>query len=137
MIIKDNFILTDLELGVSNDGRERTLLIDYIYSSIEYEITVMKSFTTDGASIPRIFWSILGSPFYGVLLYAAIIHDGLYTAMVLERRECDRILKKISLDLSMNVIQAYTIWAGVRIGGWLHWKKDTSANAHLIKIVKK
>ena len=30
---------------------------------------------TDGASIPRVFWSIIGSPFTGKYLRAAVIHD--------------------------------------------------------------
>ena len=30
---------------------------------------------TDGASIPRVFWSIIGSPFTGKYLQAAVIHD--------------------------------------------------------------
>lgn len=30
---------------------------------------------TDGASIPRIFWTIWGSPFDGDYRYAAVIHD--------------------------------------------------------------
>jgi Protein of unknown function (DUF1353) len=31
--------------------------------------------TTDGASIPRIFWPLIGHPFEGKYTYAAVVHD--------------------------------------------------------------
>lgn len=38
-------------------------------------ITIPKGFTTDGASIPKAVWSIIGSPFTPRFIEAAIVHD--------------------------------------------------------------
>ena len=40
---------------------------------------VPKGFETDGASIPRIFWSIAGCPLKAKYVKAAILHDYLYS----------------------------------------------------------
>src|SRR5262245_43482445 len=34
-----------------------------------------KGLLTDGASIPSVFWSIIGHPYQGLYLRAAVIHD--------------------------------------------------------------
>jgi len=46
------------------------------------EYIIPKNFKTDGASIPKIFWSIFGCPFVGKYVKAAILHDYLYSGYV-------------------------------------------------------
>jgi hypothetical protein len=63
------------------DGRVR-LLEDVTFSiqdlcGVRVEIDVPAGFVCDGASIPRMFWSIVGHPMSGGPLRAAIIHDAL------------------------------------------------------------
>ncbi len=41
----------------------------------DYTYTVPKGYVTDGASIPRAIWSIIGSPYQPQFIRAAIIHD--------------------------------------------------------------
>ena len=43
---------------------------------------IPKNFKTDGASIPKIFWSIFGCPFVGKYVKAAIMHDYLYSGII-------------------------------------------------------
>ena len=63
------------------DGRVR-LLEDVTFEiqdlcGVRVEIDVPKGFESDGASIPKALWSIVGSPLDGGPLRAAIIHDHL------------------------------------------------------------
>lgn len=39
------------------------------------EITIPKGFVTDGASIPKAVWSIIGHPFMPRFVEAAVVHD--------------------------------------------------------------
>ena len=58
------------------DGREIRLLEDFSFSD-EQELlwTVLAPAVVDGASIPQLFWSIIGGPFEGKYRDASIIHD--------------------------------------------------------------
>lgn len=41
----------------------------------EYDFTIPKGYCYDGASIPRIFWRIIGAPTDNHFLIAALVHD--------------------------------------------------------------
>ena len=62
-------------LHPKNDGimqlQNNVLYIDFNNDTY----LIPRGFETDGASIPKVFWSIIGSPFKGQYLYAALIHD--------------------------------------------------------------
>lgn len=83
---------------------------------------------TDLASIPRIFRAIF-SP-WGRYGPAAIVHDQLYTdkQMVVKgviapitRKKADDIFLEAMGVLEVPMWQRYTIYAGVRAGGWMAW----------------
>ena len=70
-----------IPVAVLGDGRVR-LLEDVTFEiqdlcGVRVEIDVPKGFESDGASIPRMFWSIVGHPMSGGPLRAALIHDHL------------------------------------------------------------
>jgi len=127
-------MFTDLKLKVINRGKSRVILEDYTYENDKYIITVKAGFNTDGASIPKAFWSILSSPFDGPLTYGAVIHDGLYTKMTLPRKECDKLLREMALEKGYNKIKAFLVYYAVRMFGGSHWKKDASEQKPLINI---
>ena len=130
-------MFTDLKVKVINSGKNRVILEDYTYENGKYIITVKAGFNTDGASIPKAFWSILSSPFDGAVTYGAVIHDGLYTKMQLPRKECDNLLREMALEKGYNKIKAFLVYYAVRMFGGSHWKKDTRAETHLITIKRK
>jgi len=127
-------MFTDLKVKVINSGKNRVILEDYTYENDKYIITVKAGFNTDGASIPKAFWSVLSSPFDGALVYGAMIHDGLYTKMQLPRKECDKLLREMALEKGYNKIKAFLVYYAVRMFGGSHWKKDTSEQKPLINI---
>ena len=113
-----------------------TLYSEFEYTNDEYSIICKKGYVTDGASIPRFFWSIIGSPMEGSLVKPAVIHDGLYTIMSLPRKTCDRLLLEMLLYNNVSKWKAYTIYYVVRLFGNSHWKKDSTTQHTLININK-
>ena len=91
------------------------------------EVVVPLHFTTDFASVPRPLWWAL-SP-WGVYGNAAVIHDWLYWDQRRPRSECDRILLDAALVLGTSKLTAWTIYLGVRVGGWLAWSSNAKRKA--------
>lgn len=58
------------------DGREMRLLEDFVYHGPDNKRWVSpKDSHVDGASIPRLLWTLIGSPFTGKYRDASVIHD--------------------------------------------------------------
>ena len=82
-------------------------------------IMVPQGFTTDFASIPRIFWAIL--PRWGKYGNAAVIHDYNYYQQKYPRKRADEIFLEGMTVLKVPIWQKFPIFWAVRIGGWLAW----------------
>ena len=119
------------------DNSRWSLLSDFSYENNKYIITCGTNFITDGASIPKVMWSIIGSPMERDLLKPAIIHDGLYTIMSLDRHECDDLLKEMLLFNKVPEEKIFAIYEAVHLFGGTHWEKDSSDQAQLITITIK
>lgn len=87
-------------------------------------IEIPKGYCSDGASVPRIFNSII-SP-WGKYAQAAIVHDLLYSTNARSRSESDNIfaeaIEVLGRDLSdegtwRGTFSSLWGWLGVRIGG--------------------
>ena len=79
------------------------------------KITVPKGFTTDFASIPRLFWSIL--PPWGKYGKAAVIHDYLYWEAERPRKDADKIFLEAMTVLSVNYFYRNIMYRAVRMFG--------------------
>lgn len=110
------------DAGMKGSSRCFELTSDFRYLSSKGTITVPAGFITDGASIPRIFWSIL-SPF-GKYFSAAVIHDYLYSVNNTEfnRKESDLIFKEAMFNIGIGWIQRETIFRAVRMFGMFSFK---------------
>lgn len=91
-------------------------------------LTVRSGFLFDWASTPSLLWFCLppagksGNP-YGI---AALIHDWLYAHKAINgqpitRAEADEVFNEICRYVGCHRWLAATMWAGVRLGGWLPW----------------
>jgi hypothetical protein len=122
----------DIILEEMNSGLWK-LQDDFSYENDSIKVTIKSDFITDGASIPKMFWSIIGNPLSDHLLKPAIIHDGLYTLMQLPRSTCDKLLKEMLLFNETSKIKASIIYYTVRYFGGSHWEKDTK---NMVKFVQ-
>lgn len=104
------------------DGRNWLVTQDFFYDTdikapVGSRIEVPKGFVTDFASIPRVLWNVL--PPTGGYGKAAVIHDLLYrTAGLATRPEADSILLEAMTALGVGRLTRYTIYSGVRVGGF-------------------
>ena len=97
---------------------EEDFSCSFSFKGFSYRITIKKGFIYDGASIPQFAWSVVGSPFTGLYLEAATVHDAIYYAMwKFGRKLADEIFLFIMLEMGVSKTKAYTMYESVRIGG--------------------
>ena len=68
MKVSDNFV----KLQPTPQGTFR--ILEDFYPFLDKSIKIPKNYVTNGANIPRIFWSII-PPFYPLYLNAVVVHD--------------------------------------------------------------
>ena len=88
-------------------------------------IQISKGFVSDGASVPRLLWTIF-PPFYRYT-ESTIIHDFLYKTQFIDRKVCDKIFLDCMLEDGVNKIVAYLFYFNVRVFGKFAWKKHTKS----------
>lgn len=84
-------------------------------------IKVPKGFITDGASIPKIFWSFIGGQ-WGKYGYAAVLHDFLYHTKIYTRKKSDQIFLEAMGVLGVPKWKRLLMYFAVRLAGWHPWK---------------
>lgn len=77
----------------------------------------------DGASIPRLFWPIIGSPFTGDYRRAAVLHDAAYKNGWHFRDEADLMFYEAMRADGLRPAKALIMYWAVRLFGWFAWKK--------------
>lgn len=88
-------------------------------------IEILAGMTTDGASIPRVAWRLIGHPFQVPLLGPALGHDALYAAELIPRNEADEWFLEAMKKAGIGWAKRNAIWLAVRSGGWTVWNKHT------------
>lgn len=104
-------------------GRGRWKLIrPFVYNSkIGGKIEAPIDFVSDGASIPRIVWTIMGSPWSGRYASGSVIHDFLYYKQKLSRKKCDLIFLESMRALGVSWWKRIVIFGSLRMFGWIGW----------------
>jgi len=95
------------------------------YQNDQYKITAKEGLVTDFASIPRIAWTLVGSPAMGKYTASSVIHDILYATEALPRKEADELFLEMLEEDGVGWIKRYTMYWAVRAGGWAVWKGHT------------
>lgn len=113
--------------AVTLDGRARRLIEPLIWRDADREVRVPKGFQCDFASIPRLLWWWAAPD--GVYRPAVVVHDRDYRFQDVTRREADRTLHRIMRHVGTRPTQAWLIWLGVRLGGWVAWRRNRRALA--------
>lgn len=78
-------------------------------------------FRSDGMSVPRPFWRLIGPKVEGRTAAPAIIHDFLYASHAVPRREADRWLREALAANGMDAARRSMVYWAVRLFGGAHW----------------
>jgi hypothetical protein len=89
------------------------LVYDFQIETIKGLITVPCGTITDGASVPRIFWSLL--PPIGRYFRAAVVHDYLYHTKQFDRKTSDLIFYDLMIKNNTYFWKAKLMYIAVRI----------------------
>jgi hypothetical protein len=107
-----------LKITPVGDGVHWKLLEPYSYTDpTGKELDAPAGFSTDGASIPRPLWSIVGSPFTGKYVGAAVVHDVGCVNHKYSWQATHRIFYEAMIDLGVDPDYAKLLYYGVRFGG--------------------
>ncbi len=132
-IIYDKHIDWRVELPNLNIRR---VIRPYHFNISGLDIIVKEGFYFDGASRPRLLWTLSGSPFTGKTVIASILHDVLYAAALLPRKVCDDIYRQISIECDASAFTQYTDYQGLRLFGASRYQTDpkviSAVKEHLI-----
>ncbi len=88
------------------------------------KIIVPKDFLTDGASIPKVFWSIFGGPLSGRYIKSAIVHDYLCVLNnqdLYSRERADKIFEWAMAEEGATLPKRKAMWLGARLGALGKW----------------
>jgi Protein of unknown function (DUF1353) len=101
-------------LQPTGDGRNMRLVEDFSYTDANGATwTAQKGTVTDGASIPTALWPIIGSPFTGKYLNAAIIHDHFCANQRRPWQQVHRLFHEGMLAGGVGQTMAKMMYAGV------------------------
>ena len=85
-------------------------------------IQINPKFDFDAISIPKIFWSIVDSPFTGKAVKPATLHDALYASEYFPREICDVLFLEAMESEGVGYMKRYSMYYAVRSFGWTVWK---------------
>lgn len=107
------------------DGTNWKLLEEFEYYIGEEDnktevIKVPSGFITDFASIPKLFWSIIGHP-AGKYGKAAVLHDYLYRYGIGTRKKADNIFLEAMKVLKVSLWKRTIMYLTVRLFAFAVW----------------
>jgi hypothetical protein len=71
---------------------------------------------------------VVGAGYAPATFPAALVHDALYAAELLPRKECDTEFQRLLLMSGVRPRKAYYYYTAVRAFGWAVWARHTQAN---------
>lgn len=118
----NDFIETEPELVYDFDQKEWVLNEAFIIKDDDIILLIPAGFTFDLASIPRIFWSIIGP--MDLSIEAPLAHDYLYETRCLSRAKADYLFRELMIKEGVRKSRAWIAWAAVRLFGRFAWNKN-------------
>ena len=99
-----------------------TLLSELRYTDPEGVVWIAPAGSVvDGASIPRVLWSLMGGPFDGKYRNASVLHDVSYDQQMRPWKQCDRMFYNAMRCSGVSAVEAKTMYYSLLRFGW-HWK---------------
>lgn len=101
-----------------NDGRSMKLTADLIYTDRNGREWIAKSGSVvDGGSIPRMLWSIIGSPLVGKYRRATVIHDVYCQSKDRPHKSVHRVFNEMMKADDVPLFKRKLMYIGVKICG--------------------
>lgn len=104
-----------------------------VWEDSELVIQVNPGFDFDGASIPKAFWSAIGSPMTGGYQRAGCLHDALYASEYFPRDMCDQLFLDAMKSDGVGYAKRYAMYWAVRGAGWTVWNRHTKEEVEKYK----
>ena len=114
-------------------------LISFFYNDKMHNITIKEGFIYDGASIPELSWSLIGSPFIGEYRIPALIHDAFYKCAdrgVFSRENVDCIFEALMAQFGEDNTTNFIVYQAVDKFGGSSWEKGNDAQANKAKFLE-
>jgi hypothetical protein len=112
-----------VEARWENDGRNMTLLSELRYTDPKGVVWIAPAGSVvDGASIPRVLWSLMGGPFDGKYRNASVLHDVAYDQHTHSWQQCDRMFYNAMRCSGVSPLEAKTMYYALYRHG-RHWKR--------------
>ena len=100
------------------------------------DISIKAGFHFDGASYPRLLWSLIGSPWDTDVLPAALVHDALYASELVTRAEADSMFLLLLDKNGMGSVRSYNRYLAVRAFGWSLWPHTTKQKCKARSLIR-
>jgi hypothetical protein len=107
-----------------DDGRDMTLTAPFAYidrADVRWDAAVGS--VVNGASIPRAFWTVIGSPFTGRFRNASVVHDVACVDRTRPWKQVHQMFYEACRCSRTNVVQAKTMYYAVYHFG-PRWRVD-------------
>jgi len=103
---------TPLEIRLIGD-QEFELIAPLVYENNTFVITLYCGLKSDGASIPRTLWGVVGCPFGGSYSRSAFLHDALYRSRLFDKHTCDGLFLEAMRSESVDAISSSLLYNAV------------------------
>lgn len=104
---------------------EAYLLEDYTIDTIIGKITIKRAFIFDGASIPKLFWTLLGEqPFSGKIIPAAICHDILFRTHFVSCLKANDVWNDLCVRNKVAIGKRVIMTQTLNAFGWIAYNKN-------------
>jgi Protein of unknown function (DUF1353) len=124
--------LGELILKPLDDGRLMEVQQPFGYSDgAGKKWAVPAKALVDGASIPRVFWPILGGPWEGKYRDASVVHDWFCAVRIMPWQETHRMFYEAMLTSGTDATVAKTMFLAVRYCG-PSWDDLTLQNSRIL-----
>lgn len=109
------------------NDRIRRLYRDYRVriAGCDWAIHIARGYCSDGASIPRMLWRVLGHNWQGRAEPAAWVHDALYQTRAVPRHVADRVFRALLRANGIGPVKSWAMYRGVRLGGRRAYRRFT------------
>jgi hypothetical protein len=107
---------------LGNDFHSMQILQEFTYcDSKKVHWTVPKGLIIDGASIPRILWSIMGSPYIGKYRRPSVVHDAYCKLKIRSYKDTHKVFKEMMQVEGVGCIKIFFMYWGVKLFGFKKW----------------